>query len=332
MSQDTKTALRHFSYYKTGGGCRYFFAPTSEEELQRDLALIARDGLSLFILGGGTNSLVMDEFWDGAVLSLHALKRFERVQNRITVLAGVDNSDFATYAKETGLKGAEWMYGLPGQIGGSVRMNARCYGGEMSHIVSEVVCFTPQGERREYQQTELAENVFFGYKDTVFMHEELIIARVSFDLEAGEPSAIETAMQRCLEDRQQKGQFLFPSCGCVFKNDYSEDVSVPSGMLLERAGVLGRRWKNAVVSSKHANFVFNQGASSRDIIELTLQMRERVWEEFGVWLQYEMEFLGDMPKDLEAQVQKERLPKYQTEKLRNLREVFSAKRKTLASS
>ena len=126
MSQDTKTALRHFSYYKTGGGCRYFFAPTSEEELQRDLALIARDGLSLFILGGGTNSLVMDEFWDGAVLSLHALKRLERVQNRITVLAGVDNSDFATYAKETGLKGAEWMYGLPGQIGGSVRMNARC--------------------------------------------------------------------------------------------------------------------------------------------------------------------------------------------------------------
>ena len=164
------------------------------------------------------------------------------------------------------------------------------------------------------------------------MHEELIIARVSFDLEAGEPSAIETAMQRCLEDRQQKGQFLFPSCGCVFKNDYSEDVSVPSGMLLERAGVLGRRWKNAVVSSKHANFVFNQGASSRDIIELTLQMRERVWEEFGVWLQYEMEFLGDMPKDLEAQVQKERLPQYQTEKLRNLREAFAAKRKTLAPS
>ena len=100
MSQDTTTALRHFSYYKTGGGCRYFFAPTSEPELRQNLALIARDGLPFFILGGGTNSLVMDEFWDGAVLSLHALKQLERVENRITALAGVDNSDFASFAKE----------------------------------------------------------------------------------------------------------------------------------------------------------------------------------------------------------------------------------------
>ena len=130
-------------------------------------------------------------------------------------------------------------------------------------------------------------------------------------------------MDYCEQDRVRKGQFTFPSCGCVFKNDYS--VGVPSGLLLEHAGVHKLSRDRVQINPKHANFVFNKGASSREIIETTLHMRELVYQEFGVWLEYEMEILGDLPADLKTKIVEKRSPDRNEEKLSEIRRQFHKK-------
>ncbi|MBM4253232.1 MAG: UDP-N-acetylmuramate dehydrogenase [Deltaproteobacteria bacterium] len=284
--------LKDFAYYKTGGPADVLYQPQDAAELAAQLSEAQTTGLPLIVLGAGTNSLVMDEPFAGAVVVLTAVSDIKVVGDKIIAGAGVENTAIAKLALKHGLAGAAWMNRLPGQIGGTVRMNARCYGGEISQIATKVITVTRSGERREYADPKM----FRGYKDTVFMENGDIIIGVELQLKAGDAKDIARVMRHCEDDRQSKGQFDFPSCGCVFKNDYT--VGIPSGMLLAAAGAKGRRQGGAVVSHHHANFVYNQGASSRDILELTLAMRDLVYAEFGVWMSYEMEILGTLPKDL----------------------------------
>lgn len=290
--------LRDYAYYATGGTCDICYAPATIEELAATVTAIRQDGRRFFLLGGGTNSLVSDEHFPGAVILFHKLDRVEVKNNGVVIVgAGVENSRLARIALTHGLSGAAWMYRLPGQMGGTVRMNARCYGGEISQIVKSVTVVTSAGRIRKY--TISGDNsVFRGYKDTLFMDNADLVAEVELNLQQGElPAAIEAQMLFCENDRKRKGQFDFPSCGCVFKNNYA--VGVSSGMLLEQAGAKSLRQGDAVVSPHHANFVFNQRhATSRDILELSFQMQDAVYAMFGVWLEYEMELLGDVPADL----------------------------------
>ena len=275
--------------------------------------------MPFFVLGGGTNSLVCDDEWPGAVIALARMQGLRTLdeQGRVFCEAGVENSAFANFAADEGLNGAGWMYRLPGQMGGTVRMNARCYGGEISQIVRRVTCVDLRGNVVVHDDTS---KVFRGYKDTSFMRTGEIVASVEIQLQPGDTAATRELMKFCEDDRVMKGQFTFPSCGCVFKNDYS--VGVPSGMLLEAAGVKSLARGGAVVSPHHANFVFNKGASSRDIMELSLMMRESVYAKFGVWLEYEMEVLGKIPADLDARIREVRARGPETPDLAALRQKF----------
>lgn len=314
-----QTRLADLAYYKTGGLCDELHQPASIDELASVVMSLRTSNKRYFILGGGTNSLVCDEPWEGAVIALGRMTSLRVMQEpgRVYCEAGVENSVFAKFAVDQGLNGAGWMYRLPGQMGGTVRMNARCYGGEIGTVVVRVICVNPDGQVVTHEDPR---KVFFGYKDTSFMKTGEIVAAVELQLTPGDVTDTLAHMKFCEDDRVMKGQFLNPSCGCVFKNDYS--VGVPSGMLLEAAGVKSMVHGGAEVSPRHANFVFNKGASSREIIELTLKMREAVYQRFGVWLQYEMEVLGQPPADLAGAmaVIKPRLP--ENEELIKLRSKF----------
>ena len=305
--------LKDFAYYQTGGPTDILYQPSNASELAAQLREATSAGIPLYVLGAGTNSLVMDEPFPGAFVVLSALTEAKVVGDKLVCGAGVDNSTIARLALKNGLTGAAWMNRLPGQIGGTVRMNARCYGGEISQIATKVITVTRSGEKKEYADPAM----FRGYKDTVFMDNGDIIVAVELQLKSGDAKEISRVMRHCEEDRQSKGQFDFPSCGCVFKNDYV--VGVPSGMLLATAGAKGRKRGGAVVSHHHANFVYNQGANSRDILELTLEMRELVYNEFGVWMSYEMEILGVVPKDLAEALVVVKPQQLKTERLDPLR-------------
>ena len=301
-------SLNSLSYYRTGGPCLGVFQPSSIEELAETLEWLSAQDKPYFVLGAGSNSLISDLEYPGYVISMVRLKKMKVIGSDVVVGGGVNNSRLCGFAYSHDLKGLAWMNGLPGQVGGSVRMNARCYGSEVSKVVSEVSVVSPKGKIKRYLNKE--QDLFFGYKDTVFMNSGEIIAETRFSLEPcsspEEKRQLYETMEGNRSDRQEKGQFMYPSCGCVFKNDYSAEVSVASGVLLERAGAKGMNVGKAVVSSQHANFIYNQGAPSADILELSFQMREKVYEVFGVWLCYEMELLGYWPISVQRKIEEHR--------------------------
>ena len=289
--------LSTLSYFKTGGTCDTLQTPTSLPELRAALRTLYHKRTPYFILGGGTNSLVSDTHWRGAVLALQRMTAISNTGELVTCQAGVANHTFVAYCHDHGLTGAEWMTALPGQIGATVRMNARCYGGEISALVQSVTAVTADGEVRVYEQPQ---KIFHGYKDTLFMGNDEVVAAVTLRLRKGDKDAIAARMAEVKGDRVRKGQFLHPSCGCVFKNDY--EVGVPSGVLLDKAGVQQFSQKRVFISPQHANFIFNIGGSSEEIVALSLKMREAVYRQFSVWLRYEMEFLGNFPAALQREI------------------------------
>ena len=235
--------LRKYSYFGTGGTCLELVVPSSGEQARVTMQRLWQQGRPYFILGGGTNSLVSDEHWEGAALVLSELKELRAHGNVIHAGAGVDNTDLANFALSLGLSGAEFMNRLPGRIGGTVRMNAKCYGGEMSQIVQKVATVSPDGKHHDWR----GKDVFRGYKDTNFMTNGHLVVGCEIVLQAGNAVDIAAKMQHCENDRMGKHQFDFPSCGCVFKNDYS--VGVPSGVLLHHSGAkkLSRLLKTTMI-------------------------------------------------------------------------------------
>jgi UDP-N-acetylmuramate dehydrogenase len=313
--------LKEISHYQTGTTCDLLLEPGSTSELSKILKSLYQQKTAYFLLGSGSNSLLMDDHWYGAVICFRQMKQCAIEGNEITVEAGVENSDFADLCLAAALAGASWMNALPGQIGATTRMNARCYGGEISKIIKSVTSITPQGEIKEYS----ASKVFLGYKNTIFMAGSEIVAEVVFNLTPGDKKKILTHMEYCKNDRIQKNQFLYPSCGCVFKNNYQ--ANVPSGLLLEKAGVRKLSTNRVKISPFHANFVFNNGAVAKEILETTINMRELVFEKFGVWLEYEMEVLGNIPENLKSRFFFTRQQRFNTEALLSLQQEFKNKQK-----
>lgn len=311
--------LKDFLYYKTGGRCAELCEPTGVGELAETVRRLHAANTAFIPVGGGTNSLFTDEDYPGAVISFRNMQKLEFSGKHVHVGAGVENTFFSEAAFKHNLAGAGWMNRLPGQIGGTVRMNARCYGGEISQIVKEVTTVTTSGVIKKYHDPAA---MFHGYKDTIFMKNGDLVAEVVIELKEGDMQEVRKKMDFCASDRISKGQFTYPSCGCVFKNNYS--VGVSSGILLEESGVKSMKHGGAEVNPAHANFVFNISASSRDILELSLQMREAVWSRFGVWLEYEMEILGVVPSDLHARLFEQRAASPKDDLLKPLRERMKA--------
>jgi len=334
--------LKTYSYYGTGGSCDLLLAPAAVGELAAAMAELHKRGVPYFLLGGGTNSLVMDEHWPGAVILFTKMNRLHFAGDKAEVGAGVENSAFAQACLERGLAGAAWMYRLPGQMGGTVRMNARCYGGEISEVVTKVTAVTKTGEvkvydcqgdpRRSFHSLGMTggpvpspgmtagERVFRGYKDTVFMSNGELIAAVDIALKPGDKTAIQEKMEFCERDREGKGQFKYPTCGCVFKNNY--DVGVPSGMLLEAAGGKKLKYQGVEINQSHANFVYNVAADARAIMTMTFKMQDLVYAAFGVWMEYEMEVLGRIPADLHQRFMEKKPQRFKEDKLTALRAQF----------
>lgn len=308
--------LKTISYYQTGGTCERLCAPTSVSELSQTMATLHHEQQPFFLLGAGSNSLVMDDHWPGAVVIFSGMVKSGIEQSLVTAQAGLENTRFSELCWQSALQGVAWMYWLPGQLGSTVRMNARCYGGEISQVVDSVTAVTAEGEIKTYA----GQAVFRGYKDTIFMSNNEVVAEIRFRLTPGDPVAIRQQMEFCKADREAKRQFLYPSCGCVFKNDYR--AGIPSGLLLEKAGVRKLSGKRLEISPYHANFIFNKGASAREILETALTMRDMTYEKFGVWLAFEMELLGVIPDDLNSRLHQRLEPAYKEMELAPLRAQF----------
>ena len=151
VKNKNQLSLNKISYYQTGGNCENLFFPQSTEEVSQFIKLNKQRGKPLIILGEGSNSLITDNHWPGDVICLAKLHYIKQEKDLLQCGAGVQNTEIALKALEISSKSCAWMHRLPGQIGATVRMNARCYGGEISQIVRALTTVSKDGEIRKYQ-------------------------------------------------------------------------------------------------------------------------------------------------------------------------------------
>lgn len=270
--------------FRLGGPARYFAAPASAQAMAAVLVVCRQHRLPWFLLGGGSNVLFRDNGFPGLVLSTKNLKSLGPVPgNWISVAAGVANEEVTAWTEAHGWTGFEWANGLPGSVGGGVYMNARCYGASFADIIAEVEVLTDQGELRTLKPADCG----FGYKASVFQTRPWIIVRASLLLSPGDPERIRAQGAANRQDREQKGQFLLPSAGCVFKNDYASNRS--AGSLIESCGLKGRQIGGVKVYERHANFIVNTGTgTTADVLALMEVISRSVWDQHQVRLEPEV--------------------------------------------
>lgn len=279
--------VKDFTTFKIGGTARYIFLPESLSELWQTIYWVQEQTLDYFILSGGSNVLIGDGYYDGAIILMQKIGHLERKENVIIAEPGVSNTYLAEKAAEYSLSGFEFLYRLPGCIGGSTVMNAKCYNGEMASIVLKVDAMDNQGQIHTFDHSSIG----FGYKKTVFQENGLIVVKVMMQGKPDDPASIRYRMREIATDRRNRHQFDYPSAGCVFKNDY--DLGIPSGKLIDDLGLKGKQIGDAQVSHHHANFIINKGqAKANDVKSLMQDIQTAVQAKYNVELQNEIKFYG----------------------------------------
>lgn len=276
-----------YTQYRIGGTARDVYFPGTATECADIYARLTAESIPFYTLGGGSNVLVGDGFWDGAVVVLRDLTSVVKEDAVITCGAGVQSSDIATIALEQQKSGLEFLYLLPGSIGGAAAMNARYDNISVSDVlVSLTACHSEHGLR-----VIPVDTIDFAYKHTGIIGEGWIICEVSLRWEPGDPVAIRQSMDAIETQRNGSQQFAYPSAGCMFKNDHVNNIQV--GRLLDSLGMKGMRVGDAEVASFHANFIINRGnASAADVRTLIEQVEQIVRERTGVTLSREVQLVG----------------------------------------
>jgi UDP-N-acetylmuramate dehydrogenase len=279
--------LAEHTTYRVGGPADLAVFPRSPEQLARIQRTAAAKGLPVTLLGLGSNVLVADRGIRGVVVLLRDLAHIQVDDAVVRAGAGADCTAVAACALEAGLEGLEFFHHLPGSVGGAAFMNARAFDQEMSQVWRAARLVTPEGRLVERRfSSEL-----FRYKHSPLQESGEIAAELTLRLTPGAPAAIAARMERNERQRRKNGEFCWPSCGCVFKND--RRIGVPSGRLIDQCGLKGFSIGGARVSPLHANFVVNAAkARAADLRAVIEHVRAEVERRTGHRLEPEVRLLG----------------------------------------
>lgn len=278
--------MKNHTSFKIGGPAAALCAPKDRRQLRELVGFVQREGVDSWYIGNGSNLLVSDKGLNGIAILLDSGFDGEIEVDGTVLLApaGKKLSAVCAAACAAGLTGLEFAYGIPGSVGGAVYMNAGAYGGEMKDRLLWVEYLAPTGEIVRLQQEQLS----LSYRHSRFMEEGMqgsCIVRAAFGLQRGEKAAIQSEMDRILNQRRQKQPLEYPSAGSTFKRPQGAFAA----QLIDKCGLKGFTVGGAQVSEKHAGFVINTGkATCADVLELTRQVRECVQEKTGYLLELEV--------------------------------------------
>ena len=278
--------MKNHTSFKIGGPAAALCAPKDRQQLRELVGFVQREGVDSWYIGNGSNLLVSDKGLNGVAILLDSGFDGEIEVDGTVLLApaGKKLSAVCAAACAAGLTGLEFAYGIPGSVGGAVYMNAGAYGGEMKDRLLWVEYLAPTGEIVRLEQEQLS----LSYRHSRFMEEGMqgsCIVRAAFGLQRGEKAAIQSEMDRILNQRRQKQPLEYPSAGSTFKRPQGAFAA----QLIDECGLKGFTVGGAQVSKKHAGFVINTGkATCADVLELTRQVRECVKEKTGYLLELEV--------------------------------------------
>ena len=303
--------LAPYTIYKIGGPARYFIECASQEDVESAVEFAAEKNLPFFILGAGSNMLVADAGFEGAAIRVSGgVVRAEG--ERLIADAGVMMARAVSVAAAARLAGFEWGIGVPGTIGGSVRGNAGCFGGEMRDVIETVAVLDARsGARRVVQATECV----FGYRDSFFKkNPHIIILSVILGLTRADPADIQKRIREVTAMRAARQDIGSKCAGCIFRNaawpeeeracahlverfpdlaEFEASPHIPASYLIDHAGLKGRRAGQAVISAKHANYFINEGGGrAADIRALIDMAKTEVKEKYGICLEEEIQYIG----------------------------------------
>ncbi len=286
---------------KIGGIADFFIFVDSTEHLAELIFFLRGEGVEYILIGGGSNVLFSGERFEGVVISTVNARQIKIEGNKIIADSGCSTAETAQFSIKNNLTGFEWGIGIPGTIGGALVGNAGAMGREMKDSVEKVEVMK-DGEVLELSNEECG----FGYRDSVFKHDNYIILRAHLVLEKSENKDLAKKAMESIVYRNQT-QPKEHSSGCFFKNveikggidieglskEFLEKGLIPAGWLIEQVGMKGEQVGQVKVSEKHGNFIVNLGgASALDIISLVEKIKEKVYDKFGIELEEEVRLIN----------------------------------------
>lgn len=273
-----------------GGAADFFIEPGSADELRQAITCFAEYSIPFVPVGNCTNLIVRDGGYRGGIVSLRGLKKVEVKRNGqggefIYGEAGVPLSRLVELTAQESLTGLEFCAGIPGSVGGAVRMNAGAYGNELKDIISEVGFIDRNGTITRKRRGDLS----FEYRNLVIEEKSIIVSTV-FHLKKGDEEQIRQRIAEIISMRKKKHPLRYRNAGSVFKNP----KPVPAGKIVDDLGLKGLRIGDAQISEQHGNFIVNLGsATSQDILQLIDVVTRKIKEETGIIVEPEIKIIGD---------------------------------------
>lgn len=278
--------MKNHTSFRVGGPAEIVFLPENIDELKKMLLLCKKNEVNFYVMGNGSNLIVRDGGYRGAIIKLTRLDYIGVEGNCLTAGAGALLSLTSKEALKNELKGMEFSSGIPGSVGGAVTMNAGAYGPEIKDVISSAKLMDCEGNIFSLVNSELE----LGYRESIVHKKNLIVLEASFILEKGNYNEIKNRMDELNKRRADKQPLSYPSAGSTFKRPEGHFA----GKLIEDAGLKGMTIGGAMVSEKHAGFVINyKDASASDVIRLINQVQKIIYKTYDVKLEPEVKIIGE---------------------------------------
>ena len=280
--------MSKYTSFKIGGPAECLIKIKTKEELKEVLLFANKENIPITVIGNGSNILVLDEGIKGItlIIKIEGIEYNEEGKKVIiNVGAGEKIAKVGRMFLNKELTGFEEISGIPGSIGGAVRMNAGAHGKEMKDIIKTVTCMDYSGNEKKFSNQEMN----FKYRKTILNEEKYIVTEVELELEKGNKQEIKEKMDEYAKFRKEKQPLEYPSAGSVFKR--GEDFI--TAKLIDEAGLKGLSVGGAEVSTKHAGFIINKkNATAKDVLELVNKVKEEVYKKFNKKIELEIEVIG----------------------------------------
>lgn len=281
--------MKKHTTFKIGGPAECLIKIENIQELKEILEFSKANKIKITVIGNGSNLLVLEGGIEGITLVIK-LEKYEIKENnskvQVIAEAGCKLGKLAQIFLQNEISGFEELSGIPGTIGGAIKMNAGAYGKEIKNIVEEVTAIDYNGNEKVFQKEDLK----LDYRTSIFKEEKYIITKVKINLTKGNKEEIKSKMTEYLNSRKEKQPIEYPSAGSTFKR--GKDFI--TAKLIDEAGLKGYTIGDAMVSTKHSGFIINKAnATSEDVMKLVKYITKEIYNKFQKDIELEIEIVGE---------------------------------------